>query len=265
MVEHVEHIPFSPDHSVAAVEIKETVVSVFAFCDIPFVEIFAHHHETHLVAKLYQFLCRHVVRCPDGVASHVLQHSKLSAYRCLVDSRAEGTKVVVQADSTELAAFPVEEKAFVGNYLYGAEAEACGHFILKDRPMSDAYLRSLHVPCCFDCTSCIYLCFRIIECRILRRPQFRIFYSEILRHLTVVYRGGVEMFRHFLSIGILDSRYKSHSRVVFNSCNLCLYAYGCVIIIYIWSSHICAPYRDMYCRQGDVTHLSVETGSRVPA
>ena len=60
-MEHVDHILFCPDDSVAAVLVEETVVAVLAFGRIPFVEVLEHYHEAHLVAKFDQFLGRHVV------------------------------------------------------------------------------------------------------------------------------------------------------------------------------------------------------------
>ena len=61
MMQHVEHVTLSPDLAVAAVQVEESMIAVFALRAVPFVEILAHHHESHLVAKLDKLLCRHVV------------------------------------------------------------------------------------------------------------------------------------------------------------------------------------------------------------
>ena len=86
MVEHIDHIPFSPYAPVSAVLVEESVVAVFAFGDVPFVEILAHHHKAHFVAELDQFFCRHIVRGADGVAAHILENCELAADGSFIDN-----------------------------------------------------------------------------------------------------------------------------------------------------------------------------------
>jgi len=133
MVEHVDHVSLRPDYAVAAVFVEESVVSVFAFRDVPFVEILEHHHEAHLVAEFDELLGRHVVGCADGVASHVLEHCELSAESGLVDGCSKRTEVMVQADSAELARLAVEEESLVRDDLYGSESESCADLVAWNR------------------------------------------------------------------------------------------------------------------------------------
>ena len=137
MMQHIDHISFCPYPSVSAVLVEESMVSVFAFCDVPFVEILAHDHEAHFVAEFYKLFCRHVVRGADGVAAHILEDGQLASDGSLVDCRSERAEIVMEAYSAELAAFSVEEEALVGTDLYCPESESrCGS-VLKDIAVRD--------------------------------------------------------------------------------------------------------------------------------
>ena len=146
MMEHVDHVPFSPYAAVSAVNVEESVVSVLTFRDVPFIEIFAHHHKAHFIAELDELLGRHVVGCPDSVAAHVLEDGELTADGCLADRGSERAEVVVEAYSAELACLAVEEEALVRTYLYGSESEACADLVLEIFSMSDAEYRSCQIP-----------------------------------------------------------------------------------------------------------------------
>ena len=65
VVQHIHHIAFCPF-------VEVTVISVFTFGDVPFVERFDHHHESHFIAQFHEFGSRHIMGSTNGVASHIL-------------------------------------------------------------------------------------------------------------------------------------------------------------------------------------------------
>ena len=104
--------------------VKNFVIAVGDLRRLPFVERLGHHHHPHLVAKLDELRRRHIVRCPDGIAAHVLQYPYLSPDSCLVHGSPQRSQVVVVADTPQFHRFSVQEKAFAGDNLYRTDAEA---------------------------------------------------------------------------------------------------------------------------------------------
>ena len=92
---------------------------------------------------------------------------------------------MVHAHTLELTHLAVEEESLVRADLDGPETEACLHIILKLRAMLHTNLRSVHIPVCVNGASEIDRCAGMIKDRILRRPEHRRKYSNILLHLTV--------------------------------------------------------------------------------
>ena len=111
--------------------VEEEVIAIGHFRAFPAVKGFGHQHHTHLVAGLHQFGGGHVVRGADGIAAHVLQDAYLSADAGYVGDAAQGAEVVVVAYAFEDCVFSVQEEAFVGDELYGADAEAGGVLVLQ--------------------------------------------------------------------------------------------------------------------------------------
>ena len=124
MVQHVHHVLLRPYHAVSRVFIEEAVIAVLAFRLVPFIEVFKHDHESHFVTKFNEFLGWHVVRCPDGVAAHILEDGKLSAQCRLVYRRSERTQIVVHAYAPEFPHLPVQEESFVRTYLNAPYSES---------------------------------------------------------------------------------------------------------------------------------------------
>ena len=168
MVKHVDHVPFSPDRSVAAVFVEESVVSVLAFRDVPFVEVLAHHHESHLVAELDKFFCRHIVGSSDSIATHVLEDGELSADRRLVYCSSERSEIMVQTYSADFSLLSVEEESLVRPDFDCPESEACADLVLKFGTMLYADCWSDRILCSIDRSSKADLCACIVQFRVLR-------------------------------------------------------------------------------------------------
>ena len=101
---HSDHISFCPCNSFyIRLFIKESVIAVLAFCNIPFIERLNHHHESELITKLYKFRSRHVVGSADCIAAHILKKEKLVSESSDIDSSSERAKIMVIADSLEFA------------------------------------------------------------------------------------------------------------------------------------------------------------------
>ena len=169
-MQHVDHIPFSPDSAVSAVLIEESVVTVLAFSYVPFIEILAHYHKAHLVAEFNEFFCRHIVRSTDGVAAHILENCQLASDGGFVDCGSERTEVVVQADTAEFARLSVEEESLVRDDLYCPESECSPFTVLELGAVGDAYLRPVHLQGRVDRAAYINFCAGIIETWVFRRP-----------------------------------------------------------------------------------------------
>ena len=122
LVKHVHHVFLRPF-------VKEEMVAVAAFLDVPLVEWLYHHHESHLVAKSHKFRGRHVVGSADGVAAHLFEQSELVTESGLVDGAAQGTQVMVVAYAPYLAHLAVEEESLVRNDFDGTDTESGGVFI----------------------------------------------------------------------------------------------------------------------------------------
>ena len=122
--EHVYHILFRPF-------LEETVIAVVALRDIPFIKGLQHHHESHLITKLYEFRSRHVMSRTDGVTTHVLQQFQLMAQSRYIHSRPQRAQVVVITYPLELTPFSVQEETFVGNIFNGPDTEAGNIRILQ--------------------------------------------------------------------------------------------------------------------------------------
>jgi len=144
MAQHIHHVPLRPF-------VEVTVIAVIAFGNIPFIERLYHHHKAHFVAKLHQFRSRHVVRCTDGIATHILQQRELAAESSHIDGSPQRPQVVMVADTLELTVLAVQEKTFVRHNLYATDAETGGIFV--------------HQPAVG-----IYLGRRLVEPGCLRRP-----------------------------------------------------------------------------------------------
>ena len=129
MADHIDYVLLRP-------VIEVPVVAVLAFCHLPFVEGLRHYHEAHLVAEFHQLLRRHVVRGPDGVTAHILQHFQLVMDGCPVYGGTERTEVVVEADAPYDAPLSVEEESAVGYPLHGPDSEAVVHNV-EDFPVTD--------------------------------------------------------------------------------------------------------------------------------
>ena len=170
MMQHIDHISFRPYTSVSAVLAEESVVAVFAFGDVPFVEILAHHHEAHFVAEFDEFLCRHVVRGADCVASHILQNRELTTDGGFVYCGSERTEVVMKADSAELTAFAVEEESFFRNNPDASESESGPFCVLQLSTVCDGDSRPVHIPVGVNGAAQINLSACLIQVRILWRP-----------------------------------------------------------------------------------------------
>ena len=84
VVQHIHHIAFCPF-------VEVTVISVFTFGDVPFVERFDHHHESHFITQFHEFGSRHVVGSTNGIASHVFQECELVAKCRYVDGCTQRT------------------------------------------------------------------------------------------------------------------------------------------------------------------------------
>ena len=144
MAQHIHHVPLRPF-------VEVTVIAIIAFGNIPFIERLYHHHKAHFVAKFHQFRSRHVVRCTDGIAAHILQQRELAAESSHIDGSPQRSQVVMVADALKLTVLTVQEKTFVRHNLYAADAETGGIFV--------------HQPAVG-----IYLGRRLVEPGCLRRP-----------------------------------------------------------------------------------------------
>ena len=264
MMEHVYHVSLRPYPAVSAVLVEESVVSVLAFGDVPFVEVLAHDHESHLVAKLDQLFGRHVVRGAYRVAAHVLQHRELAADGSFIDSRSERTEVMVEADSAELALLSVEEESLVRDHLNRPETESCADLVLQVLSVPYAYFRPVHVPVGVDRSACIDLCLSRIKDRVLWRPQGRASDRYVLLHLSLMYLSCVCLFSHDASLAVDDPGLYRDCRTVLHSVYLCPDPDGRMVIAYVRGGHICSPYRYVNLRQGYVTDFSVQAGSGIP-
>ena len=116
MAQEVDKVFFRPF-------VEHLVVSVLYFCRSPFVERFGHEHHSHFVACFHQFRGRHIVGCPYGVASHVLEDAYLPSDAGFVGDASQRTEVMVVADSAEDYLLPVEEEALAVDYLRSSYSE----------------------------------------------------------------------------------------------------------------------------------------------
>ena len=241
------------------------MVAVLTFCYVPFVEVLAHYHESHLVAKFYQLLGRHVVGCADCIAAHILEHGELAAYGRLVYGCAKRTEVMVEAYSAELAYLSVEEESLVRTDLYRPESEPGADLVLEVFSVADAYLRSFHVPVGIDGSSRIYFCFSEIKYGALWRPKCGPRYRDVLLHLSLMNLSGIRFFRHDLAFCIDNPGLESHGCSIGQAVHLCPYSDDGLILSDIWCGHICSPYGYMDLGKRDVTYLPVKACSRVPS
>ena len=111
--------------------IEEACVAVLALRILPHVKAFRHHHHAHGVADLHLHLGRHIVCGADSVASHVLHQPYLAYERGFVDSGAERSEVMVQANALQLAAYAIELEASVLADFHGTDAERSDYLVNK--------------------------------------------------------------------------------------------------------------------------------------
>ena len=130
-MEHAYHVTLGP-----LVEI--TVITILAFGIVPLVERLHHHHETHFVTKAYKLGSRRIVRRPDRIATHVLQHCQLMPQCRYAHGRAERTEVMMIADTLELPVLAVQIKALLRDELDRTDAETRLIFIRHNPVHQDA-------------------------------------------------------------------------------------------------------------------------------
>ena len=246
MVQHVDHILLSPF-------LPEPVVAVLALGHIPFVKVLHHHHQSHLIAEFHQFGSRHVVAGAHGIASHGLEQLQLVTDGTLVDCSPKGTQVVVQADTLEFRGFPVQEESLF-RYKFNAAYTETGYVSI--------YLFVIH----------INMCMSLVECRILRTPQARVIYHEVL----------LEESHHPAFHGLLchrPLRVEHLSHFPFGRGNLCHHTqvlshrpfdasfqmHRGIALLHMRSGEVGTPDWDVRLVTGYETEMAVESGPRVPA
>ena len=245
--------------------IEEPVVAVFAFGDVPFVECLRHQHNAHFIAQLNELFCRHIVRCPDCITAHILEHCQLVPYRGGVHCRSERSQVVMQAYSLELAAFSVEEETFARPDFYAADTERCGDAVLKSGAVHDTDPVP-SAPVCLDAASGQDLGVCGVESRGFRRPQVRVIHCQLLleRH-SLKDRSGIGGGCHRSTFRIPQYCPDCHRCARIKAFHLCLYIDAGIVLPDIRSGDICAPNRYVDCGDTQQPDLAVQPCSRIPS
>ena len=132
---------------------EEAVVAVLDLCGLPAVERLRHHQDAEFVADLELCLARHVVRCPERIAAHLLEQRHLPAERIPVERRAKRSQVMMKAHALELARLSVQQELPVA---------------VPKRPHADPLRR----PVGELSARRIDLGDERVELRVLRRPRF---------------------------------------------------------------------------------------------
>ena len=229
--------------------VEEEVIAIGHFRAFPAVKGFGHQHHTHLVAGLHQFGGGHVVRGTDGIAAHVFQDAYLSADAGYVGDAAQGAEVVVVAYAFEDCVFSVQEEAFVGDELYGADAEAGGVLVLQRVALVD-------------------FGFSRVEGGTVRAPQGGLVHHEVLfETLAVIVRALLLGFCYDLAGSILQL---GDDAVVLNFLSFGEGKAGLQIDlgkvpVYLGGGQLCAPGRDVGVFVDDQVYVAVQPGAGIPA
>ena len=109
--------------------LEEAGIAVLALFVNPHVETLGHHHHAEGVIHLHLHLAGAVVGGADGIATHRLEQFHLTDEGGLVDCRSQHAKVVVQADSLELAGLAIQLETTFGRTLDGAETNFLRLFV----------------------------------------------------------------------------------------------------------------------------------------
>ena len=122
MMHQINHILFSP-------VVPEEIIPVSHLGCFPFVETFGHDHHPHFVAGANQFRSGHIVRCADGIHSHIFHDTNLTSNGSIVYSSTERSQIVVITYTLEYRFHSIEIKSVVGFDFDGANSKSCGIFI----------------------------------------------------------------------------------------------------------------------------------------
>ena len=245
--QHSDHISFCPGNSLnIRFFIKEPMVAVPTFCNIPFIERLNHHHKTELITKFHEFRSRHIMRCADCIATHILKNKQLVPEGSNIDCCAQRSQVVVIADSLELAGLSIEEETFFGNEFHSAEAKT----------------RLIDI-----CKSLSVIEFRncLIEIRSFRGPkQRRLDYEILHKRLSFACLSCKGFLCHFVSVGSIDRSLDFQGA----SCTAFDFSFEMnrgIGFFYMGSRDMCSPNGYMDLVGGNQVNISIEPCSRVPA
>ena len=147
---------------VALVPFVEVVgIVVLSLAAAPHVEELVLHQQSHAVAQRQQLGRRRIVRCSDGVHTHLLHDLQLTLDGAAVHHGSERTRIMVQAYAVYLHGRVVEEESFGGVIAQIAESGGGLHavqhlpFLLNLR-VNRVQVGTVHTPQ-----------FRIVECQSL--------------------------------------------------------------------------------------------------
>ena len=133
----------TPHHDSRAVPVMSDKIDEVLFCPLleieviavlhlrsyPTVEGLGHEHHTHLVTNLDKFWSRHIVGCSDGVATHILKHTDLSADTGFIGYRTERTEIMVVAYTLEYSLLTVKEESLIRSKFNCTYTESCLNFV----------------------------------------------------------------------------------------------------------------------------------------
>ena len=124
---------------------KIQVIAVLHLWGHPAIESFCHEHHSHLITYPYKFWRRHIVGCPDGVTTHVLEHAHLSADSSLIRYRAKRSEIMVVADTFKYSLYTVKEETLIRSELYGADSESCFNLVNESLTLIYPGLQSIQI------------------------------------------------------------------------------------------------------------------------
>ena len=223
--------------------LEELGITILTFRINPHIEALSHYHHAEGITDFHLHSRRHVVGCTDGVATHLLHRLDLADECSLVLCSTQRTKVVVQADTLDLAGNAIELETIILGYRDGTDTGLQG--------LDISHLLSL-----------ISGQLHLIEIRRFRRPELRICY---LQGSLDFWSSTLDGLLSYLSTFLIKQGDDCLARLTYLSIQKSIYLYFSFLSVGFQSTHESIPGREVFIAIQFNRYRTVKTATRIPS